>query len=86
MLKTYQRETKLFEFSRDANREGLKIRKKRHSICTVFVAIALLQWLHCNGFVAAVFISPVCLCLKTKFSVFLKAGYTGKYRLVVKDF
>ena len=44
MLKTYQRDTALFEFSRDTSREDLEIKKRRH------FAMAFLQWLHCNGF------------------------------------
>ena len=36
MLKTYQREAKLFEFSRDMNRKDLKVRKNDIN----------LQWLH----------------------------------------
>ena len=37
-LKTYQRETKLFEFSPDTNMGELKIKQRRH------FAMALLQW------------------------------------------
>ena len=40
MLKSYQRETKLFEFSRDKNRGDLKIRKND----------VTMQWLCCNEF------------------------------------
>ena len=36
MLKTYQRETKLFEHSQDTNREDLRIRKSN----------LILQWFH----------------------------------------
>ena len=42
MLETYQRETKLFEFSRDTIREELDIGKSS----------VTLHWLHSNGFVA----------------------------------
>ena len=51
LLKTYQRETKLLEFSRDRDRDWLKIRKNE----------ATIQWLCCNGFRFS-----VCLRLKTK--------------------
>ena len=79
ILKTYQREreTKLFEFSWNTNREELKVRK---NVITFqgFVAIASLQWLRCNAFVAVVSASPVCFCLKTKLLLFLTTGYTSK--------
>ena len=42
MLKTFQRDTKLFEFSRNMNREEMKIRKNN----------VTLQWLRCNGLVS----------------------------------
>ena len=53
MLKTYQRETKLLEFSRDVNTEELKT-EKTVSLRNGFVVIDSLQWL--------------LLSLKTKFT------------------
>ena len=53
MLKTYQRETKFFEFSRETNTEKLEKKKKNEkttSLCNGFMLMALLQWLLCNGF------------------------------------
>ena len=49
MVKVYHRETQLFELSPDANREELKIKKKRRHFDMV-----LLQWLPYNGLVAMV--------------------------------
>ena len=43
MLKTYQREIKLFELSRDTNRKELKLRKN------VVKKRVYLPWLRCNG-------------------------------------
>ena len=76
MLKTYQRVTDFFEFSGKANTKELKIRKKT-SLGNGFIII---------GFVAMAFASHVCLCLKTRLSPFLTAGYLRKYRPAVKDF
>ena len=54
MLKTFQRETKLFEYSRNMNREEMSIRKNNVTLqwlrCNVFFSIALLQWFCWNGF------------------------------------
>ena len=54
MKKTYQRETKLLEFSRDTNREELKIRKSDVTLQWLYgnscTAMASLRWLHCIGF------------------------------------
>ena len=76
MLKTYQRETKLFEFSLYTNREESNLRKNDIT----------LQWLCFNGFVAMVFSSFVLLYFQTELSSFLTTGHTAKYRPVVKDF
>ena len=56
MLKTYQRETKFFEFSRDANKKGLQMRKTV-SLCNGIVAITSLQWL---SFVAMAALRRLC--------------------------
>ena len=45
MLKTYQTETKLFEFSRDMNSEELKIKTS-----DVTLQWFRCKWLRCNGF------------------------------------
>ena len=57
MLKAYQRETKLFELSRDMNKEELsylKIRKNDVILecfhCNSFVTMPLLKGIRCNGF------------------------------------
>ena len=60
MLKTFQGETKLLEFSRDTNREEIG-KKNRRLFCSGFV-----QWLHCNGFVATASASLVAHCLQVK--------------------
>ena len=70
MLKTYQRDTELFEFSRDTSREDLEIKND-----------VTLQWHSCSGFIAMVFASPIHLCLQTKLSSFLTMCYTGENRL-----
>ena len=74
MLKTEQRQSKLFEFSQNSQREEFKI-KKMVSLCNGFVT-----------FVAMAFVSSVCLCLQTKLSSMLTTVYTGEHRPVVKDF
>ena len=61
MLKTYQRETKLLEFSRDVNTEELKT-EKTVSLRNGFVVIDSLQWLLPS--------------LKTKFPSFFTTDYT----------
>ena len=65
MLKTYQRQTKLFKLLRDTNREDKKIRKKRRQY---------------NSLVAKVFASLVRLCLQAKLPSFFTTGYTRKYQ------
>ena len=88
MLKINQRETKLFVFSRDTNREELKIRKNNVNLQWLcnndFTGMVLLQWLCCNGFVLIVRVSPACL-FTNKTTSFIN-DYTGKYRPVTKDF
>ena len=65
IIKTYQRETKLFEFSRVANNEVLKIIKNDFN----------LEWLHCSVFNFSHF--PI---LTNKATIFLDNRlYSGKY-------
>ena len=71
LKKTYQKESKLFEFLRE-----LKIRKND-------VTLHLLRW---NGFIAMIFASTILLCLQTKLSSFLKTGHATKNQSDVKDF
>ena len=46
MSKTYQVETRFFEFLQYTNKDELKIKQRSQ------FAMALLEWLRCNGFVA----------------------------------
>ena len=79
MLKTFQRETKLFEYSRNMNREEMSIRKNNVTLqwlrCNVFffnsfVAMVLLEWLRCNGFRFS------CLSMfANKVTIFLDNGF-----------
>ena len=76
VLKTYQTETKLVECSSNTKRKELNIIK------TMNFGMASLQWLRWNGFRFSH--SPM---FTSKPTIFLDhAGYTGKYRPVVKDF
>ena len=60
MLKTYHKETKLFELSQDLNREELKIRKN-DAFCNALFAMALLQWLSWNDFVTVALLQWISL-------------------------
>ena len=86
MLKTFQRETKLFEYSRNMNREEMSIRKNDVTLqwlrCNVSFSIALLQWFCWNGFDVMAFVSLVRLCLQTKSPSFLTTVFSRKYRPV----
>ena len=75
MLKTYQKETKSFEFSWDMNKKECKIRKNNVPLQWLlfngFVPMTSLKWLlaflqlfHCIYLFAVVFASKVCLFLK----------------------
>ena len=68
-LKTYQRETKLFEFSPDTNMGELKIKQRRH------FAMALLQWFSLVPFIY----------VYKKLPFILTTRYIGKYRPIFKD-
>ena len=81
MLETYQKDNKLFEFSRNTNRKELKIRK--HDVtCNDLVALISLQLFRCKGFAEMVFASLNVY----KVPSFLTRYSIGKYQPLVKDF
>ena len=51
-----------------------------------FIWLTLLEYLRLNGFVVMVFTFSIRFFLLAKLLSFLTTGYTGKYRLVAKDF
>ena len=80
MLKTYQRKNTLFELSQDTNWEEMKRRK--HDV--------IFHWHRYNSFVAMALLQCFCFFRLPKFATKLPSlstkGYTGKYRIVFKDF
>lgn len=83
MSKTYQIDTKFFEFLQYTNKDELKIKQRSQFAMTV--GMASLQWLCCNGFVVLVFTSLIYLCLQKSYHI-STTSYTRKYWPVMKDF
>ena len=97
MRKTYQKETKLFEFLQDTNSKVLKIKKNNVSLQWLHFAKTRrsLQWL-CSPYIAVYkcFINKdIYFCCRSSLSLmstkkatsFSMTGYTGKYWPVAKD-
>ena len=85
ILRTYQRETRLFGFSRNTNRKELKIKLRHFAIVSLCNGRTLL----CYGYVAL----EIAFCKQSrtmfpkKATIFFHdALYTEKYRPVGKDF
>ena len=54
MLRKSRRDTKLSEFSRNSNKEELRL-KKMTPLCNGLIAMDLLRWIGCNGFLLFLF-------------------------------
>ena len=76
MLKTYRRETTVFEFSRERNRKELRKRKRDVNLqclrCNGFAVITPLQWLRYNAFVEAYGFSENSLNYKVSYAIACK--------------